>query len=144
MPNWVNLAIQEYAKRFPSELNFKINEIPLLKRNKNTNLSKVMHQEGLQMLAKTKTCDLIITLEINGKNLSTQELVNQIINWKQLGANLNFMIGGPEGLSTQVIAKKHFAWSLSNLTLPHPLVRILVVEQLYRAITILQNHPYHK
>jgi len=144
MPTWVNLGVNEYSKRLPSEFNFKLVEIPLIKRNKINNLSQIIKREGAQMLTQTKASDINITLEINGKNLSTKELSMQLKNWQQNGDNLNFMIGGPEGLAPNVLAQSNFAWSLSNLTLPHPLVRIVLIEQLYRAISILRGHPYHK
>jgi 23S rRNA (pseudouridine1915-N3)-methyltransferase len=83
-------------------------------------------------------------LEVRGKNWSTEELSHQLAEWRMDGHNVSFVIGGPDGLSQTCLDQADAKWSLSNLTLPHPLVRIVFVEQLYRAWTILQNHPYHK
>jgi len=144
MPNWVDDALTQYLVRVPQEYNFKITEIPLQKRTKNRDIAAIMQQEGEIILSKINPSDLIVTLEINGKNWSTEQLAKQLTNWQQNTKKVNFIIGGPEGLAPNVRAKSDIAWSLSNLTLPHPLARIIVVEQIYRALMILQNHPYHK
>jgi 23S rRNA (pseudouridine1915-N3)-methyltransferase len=106
-----------------------------------------MEKEGEAMLAvieKGGKDEQVIALEVKGKPWSTEQLAENLAGWKMSGSNYSLLIGGPDGLAPACLALATIKWSLSPLTLPHPLVRILVIEQLYRACTILQNHPYHK
>jgi len=144
MPNWVETGTAQYLVRMANLQKLNLIEIPLYKRSKNADIARIMMQEGELMLSRIKPGDLNITLEISGKNWSTEQLAEHINVWQNSAQNVNLLIGGPEGLADIVRAKSNTAWSLSNLTLPHPLVRIMVVEQIYRAFTILHNHPYHK
>tara|TARA_R110002051_G_scaffold83393_1_gene147875 strand:- start:180239 stop:180673 length:435 start_codon:yes stop_codon:yes gene_type:complete len=144
MPGWVEQGYQEYAKRMPPELPVELVEIPLATRGKNADVARLMRREGEQMLAATQPGERIVTLEVNGRNWSTEELAGQLETWRLEARNVNLMVGGPEGLADEVSARSEQRWSLSALTLPHPLVRILLAEQLYRAWTILNRHPYHK
>lgn len=144
MPQWVEAGWQEYSKRLPKEFALELIEIPLITRTKNSDIKRLMQQEGTIMLGKVQPAEKVITLEVTGKSWSTEQLAERMRHWQLAGNNINLMIGGPEGLATEVIKRSNERWSLSALTLPHPLVRILVVEQLYRAWTILAGHPYHK
>lgn len=144
MPRWVEEGYQEYAKRMPADLPVELVDIPLATRGKNADVARLMRREGEQMLAATQPGERIVTLEVNGRNWSTEELAGQLEAWRLDARNVNLMVGGPEGLAEQVSARSDQRWSLSALTLPHPLVRILLAEQLYRAWTILNRHPYHK
>lgn len=144
MPRWVEEGYQEYAKRMPADLPVELVDIPLATRGKNADVARLMRREGEQMLAATLPGERIVTLEVNGRNWSTEELAGQLEAWRLDARNVNLMVGGPEGLAEQVSARSDQRWSLSALTLPHPLVRILLAEQLYRAWTILNRHPYHK
>lgn len=144
MPNWVEQGYQEYAKRMPPDLPVELVDIPLSTRGKNADVARLMRREGEQMLAATQPGERIVTLEVNGRNWSTEELAGQLDAWRLEARNVNLMVGGPEGLADEVCARSDQRWSLSALTLPHPLVRILLAEQLYRAWTILNRHPYHK
>lgn len=144
MPRWVEEGWQTYAKRMPPELQLELVEIPLSTRGKNADVARLIRQEGEQMLARVQPGEAIATLEVLGKPWSTEQLAVELDKWRNEARTLNLMVGGPEGLAPQVIAKSEKKWSLSPLTLPHPLVRILVAEQLYRAWTILSGHPYHK
>lgn len=128
----------------PPELPLELVEIPLATRGKNADVARLMRREGEQMLAATQPGERIVTLEVNGRNWSTEELAGQLETWRLEARNVNLMVGGPEGLADEVSARSEQRWSLSALTLPHPLVRILLAEQLYRAWTILNRHPYHK
>jgi 23S rRNA (pseudouridine1915-N3)-methyltransferase len=103
-----------------------------------------MEKEGEAIVATIGKGEQVIALEVKGKPWSTEQLAEQLASWKMSGSNYCLLIGGPDGLAPEVSALAAIKWSLSPLTLPHPLVRILVIEQLYRACTILQNHPYHK
>lgn len=144
MPRWVEDGYQEYAKRLPADISLDLVEIPLATRGKNADIARLMRREGEQMLAAVQPGDRIVTLEVTGRPWSTEQLANELERWRLEARNVNLMVGGPEGLAEQVAAKSDQRWSLSPLTLPHPLVRILLAEQIYRAWTILNRHPYHK
>lgn len=144
MPRWVEEGYQEYAKRLPADLSLDLVEIPLATRGKNADIARLMRREGEQMLAAVQPGDRIVTLEVTGRPWSTEQVAEELERWRLEARNVNLMVGGPEGLAEQVAAKSDQRWSLSPLTLPHPLVRILLAEQIYRAWTILNRHPYHK
>lgn len=144
MPHWVEQGWQEYIKRMPSELAIELVEIPLNTRGKNADIKRLMKQEGAAMLSRVQPSDRVITLEVQGKAWSTEQLAERVAAWQLDARDINLMVGGPEGLAPEVCLRSDEKWSLSALTLPHPLVRILVAEQLYRASTILAGHPYHK
>lgn len=144
MPGWVTEGWNEYAKRLPAEIQLELVEIPLATRRKNADVKRLIQQEGDAMLARVQPGERIVTLEVNGKSWSSEQLAVELERWQLDARTVNLMIGGPEGLAPQVQARSEQQWSLSPLTLPHPLVRILVSEQLYRASTILDGHPYHK
>lgn len=144
MPAWVKQGYAEYARRMPPECKLQLIEIPLAKRSKTSDISRSISQEGEQMLAAVKKGSLVVTLEINGKPWSTPQLAEQMTGWMESGRNVALLVGGPEGLAPVCQQKADQQWSLSPLTLPHPLVRIVIAEQLYRAVSILKHHPYHK
>ena len=144
MPRWVEQGYQEYAKRLPPELPLELVEIPLTTRGKNADVARLMRREGEQMLAAVQPGERIVTLEVNGRAWSTETLAEQLDSWRLDARTVNLMVGGPEGLPDEVTARSDQRWSLSPLTLPNPLVRILLAEQMYRAWTILNRHPYHK
>lgn len=144
MPRWVEEGYQEYAKRLPADLPLELVEIPLATRGKNADVARLMRREGEQMLAAVQPGERIVTLEVTGRPWSTEDLAEQLEGWRLDARNVNLMVGGPEGLAAEVAARSDQRWSLSALTLPHPLVRILLAEQIYRAWTILNRHPYHK
>lgn len=144
MPTWVEQGYAEYAKRMPRDCVVELVELPLAQRGKNTDIARAMEKEGEEMLAAIGKGEQVIALDVKGKSWSTEQLAEQMANWRMSGSNYCLLIGGPDGLAPQCLAKAQIHWSLSALTLPHPMVRILVIEQLYRACSILQNHPYHK
>lgn len=144
MPGWVEEGWREYIKRLPADVQLELVEIPLVTRRKNADIKRLIDQEGDAMLAKVSPGERIVTLEVTGKAWSSEQLAAELERWKLDARTVNLMIGGPEGLAPQVQARSEQQWSLSPLTLPHPLVRIVVGEQLYRACTILSGHPYHK
>ena len=147
MPDWVETGYAEYAKRMPRDVTVEMVELPLAQRSKNSDIAKAMEKEGEAMLAvieKGGKDEQVIALDVKGKPWSTEQLAENLAGWKMSGSNYSLLIGGPDGLAPACLALASVKWSLSPLTLPHPLVRILVIEQLYRACTILQNHPYHK
>ena len=144
MPGWVEEGWHEYARRLPGEMPLELVEIPLTTRSKNADVTRMIRQEGEAMLAKVQPGERIVTLEVKGRAWSTEQLATALDRWRLEARNVNLMIGGPEGLAPEVCARSEQRWSLSTLTLPHPLVRILVGEQIYRAWTVLSGHPYHK
>lgn len=144
MPHWVEAGWQEYSKRLPKEFALELIEIPLTTRGKNADVKRLIQQEGVSMLSKVQASDKVITLEVKGKPWSTEQLAEKMGQWQLAGQNINLLVGGPEGLADEVCQRSDEKWSLSALTLPHPIVRVIVVEQLYRAWTILAGHPYHK
>jgi 23S rRNA (pseudouridine1915-N3)-methyltransferase len=144
MPRWVEEGWQEYAKRLPPEMALELVEIPLGTRGKNADVARLIRQEGDAMLAKVQPGERIVTLEVEGRAWSTEQLARELDRWRLEARTVNLMVGGPEGLAPEVCARSEQRWSLSPLTLPHPLVRILVGEQIYRAWTVLSGHPYHK
>lgn len=143
MPNWVEQAYQEYSKRLPKQCSLKLTEIPLLKRSPH-NLQQCQAKESEAMLAAIAKSSHVIALEVGGKSWNTQQLSEQLLHWQTNYPQVTLLIGGPEGLSSECLAIAEQKWSLSPLTLPHPLVRIIVAEALYRAWTLTIGHPYHK
>lgn len=144
MPKWTEIAFSEYAKRFSREFPLTLTEIPMPKRPRTDVVDRYIAEEGTAMLATIPEKSITIALDERGKLWKTEELAKQISHFQTNTSQLNFLIGGPDGLAKACLEKAQFQWSLSPLTLPHPLVRIILVEQLYRAISILNNHPYHR
>jgi 23S rRNA (pseudouridine1915-N3)-methyltransferase len=144
MPDWVNAGYGEYAKRMPPECRLRLVEIPAVKRTKTADLKRIMQQEGERMLAAIPANAEVVALDVAGQNWSTPDLARQLGEWLRDGRDLALLVGGPEGLATACQERATRRWSLSALTFPHPLVRIILAEQLYRATTILKGHPYHR
>ena len=144
MPAWVTQGIAQYTQRLPRELKLVWYEIPLAKRGKDASAQQWCAVEGEQILKAIAPGDRVIALAVNGKRLSTEQLAQNLSAWQLSGDNYSVLIGGPDGLSSACLARAEQCWSLSDLTLPHPLVRVLLAEQLYRAWTITVNHPYHR
>jgi 23S rRNA (pseudouridine1915-N3)-methyltransferase len=138
------MASQDYLKRFPREWAVEFVEIGLGHRAKGQSVAKAIAKEGEQMLAAIDSRDHVIALDVKGKSWSTEQLSGQMSDWQMNGHNIALLVGGPDGLADNCLARAQQRWSLSALTLPHPLVRVLLAEQLYRGWTILKNHPYHK
>jgi len=144
MPAWVAQGYQEYARRLPADCTLQLVEIPAGKRGKGADITRIIRQEGEKMLAAVPRGAHIVTLEVTGRAWTTENVSTELDNWLHGGRDVVLLVGGPEGLAAECIARAGQRWSLSRLTLPHPLVRIVVAEQLYRAWSILQNHPYHR
>lgn len=144
MPAWVEQGVTEYTKRMPPEMKLAIREIPLGKRGKGADIQRAIEGEGKQMLAAIGAQDTVIALDVKGKPWSTEQLAQNLSRWQLEGDRISLLVGGPDGLAEDCLARAQQRWSLSALTLPHPLVRILLAEQLYRAWSINNNHPYHR
>jgi len=144
MPPWICQGVEEYSKRMPRELRVEWKELPLARRGKDASPAQLCEKEGEQILRAIPAGDHVIALDVKGKSLSTGQLARHLSDWQMSGDNYSLLIGGPDGLSPACLERAEQRWSLSDLTLPHPLVRILLAEQLYRAWTITVNHPYHR
>ncbi|WP_372862704.1 23S rRNA (pseudouridine(1915)-N(3))-methyltransferase RlmH [Spongiibacter sp.] len=144
MPDWVEAGVAEYRKRLPPEIQFDIRELPLAKRGKNTDIRRAIAQEGEAMMAAIPRGDRIIALDVRGRSISTESLAKSLSQWRMEGDNVSILVGGPDGLAAECLSAAVEKWSMSAMTLPHPLVRVMFAEQLYRAWTILASHPYHR
>ena len=144
MPAWITSGFEEYQRRFPRDLKLELVEIPAGKRGKNADIERILHREGEQMLEAIAKSARIVTLDIPGRPWTTPQVAEQLTRWQHDGRDVVILIGGPEGLAPACKAAAEQSWSLSPLTLPHPLVRIVVAESLYRAWSINNNHPYHR
>lgn len=145
MPTWVMTGFADYHKRLMPMLNTALHELPASKRNKNpspADILKYKESEGVSILSAQK--GKLWVLDVKGKMLSTEQLADKLTIAMTNGDDISLVIGGADGVSDDVLAKADFKWSLSELTLPHPLVRVVLIEQLYRAMSIINHHPYHR
>lgn len=143
-PAWIQEGYEDYAKRLPPSCALELIEIPAEKRTANADLKRIMEREGEKMLAAIKPQHHVIALDKGGKSWTSEQLSSQLSGWLQSGENIDLLVGGPEGISPACLARARETWSLSALTFPHLLVRLIVAEQVYRAWSILQNSPYHR
>ncbi|MDI1302273.1 MAG: 23S rRNA (pseudouridine(1915)-N(3))-methyltransferase RlmH [bacterium] len=144
MPGWVDEGFGEYAKRLSGDISLELVEISAGKRTKGADLARLKEQEGEALLAAIKPQERVIALDVLGRTLSTGDMADTLKNWQVDGRPAALLVGGPEGLSRAVLERADEKWSLSRLTLPHPLVRIVIAEQVYRAWSLLKGHPYHR
>jgi 23S rRNA (pseudouridine1915-N3)-methyltransferase len=144
MPEWVEQGFTDYAKRLSGDISLELVEITAGKRLKATDLSRVKEDEGQALLAALRPQERVIVLDVLGKALTTEDMAARLKDWQIDGRPAALLVGGPEGLSQSVLARADETWSLSRLTLPHPLVRVVIAEQLYRAWSLLKGHPYHR
>ncbi|WP_293745709.1 23S rRNA (pseudouridine(1915)-N(3))-methyltransferase RlmH [uncultured Paraglaciecola sp.] len=144
MPAWVEQGFSEYCRRFPADMPLQLTEIVAGKRGKNADIKRILHKEGELTLAAIPKGNRVVTLEVTGVPWDTPKLAKTMESWQMDGRDVSLLIGGPEGLAPECIKIAEQKWSLSSLTLPHPLVRIIVAESLYRAWSINNNHPYHR
>jgi 23S rRNA (pseudouridine1915-N3)-methyltransferase len=144
MPDWIVKGSNDYAKRFRDGIQLKVIEIPLITRNKSSDLARILEKESSLIKDSIPHNARLIALDMKGDSFSSEELALKISQLQQISSHFCFLIGGPEGLSSEILHQSDERWSLSKLTLPHPLVRILLLETLYRAWSIINGHPYHK
>lgn len=143
-PAWVSEGFAEYRKRLSHWLPFDLVEIPPGMRGKGRDAARATQDEGARVLAALPKQAHVVTLDGRGKPWSSEQLAQRLEHWRGQGRDLAFLIGGPEGHAPDVIAAAGESWSFGPMTLPHMLVRLLVAEQLYRAASMLANHPYHR
>jgi 23S rRNA (pseudouridine1915-N3)-methyltransferase len=141
---WVVEGYREFARRLPPECALQLTEIPAGRRARNADIVRLVAQEGERLLQAVPAGARIVALDVRGQSWSTEDLAERMMRWMQDGRDLALMIGGPDGLSGACLERAELRWSLSPLTLPHALVRVIVAEQLYRAWTVCRGHPYHR
>ena len=144
MPRWVQEGYSEYAKRMPPECSLKLVEIAPGRRGKGMDAKRAVVEEGERMLRALPKRGRVIALDVGGRSWSTEQLSTQLEGWMVDGRDLALLVGGPEGLAPACLERAEGRWSLSPLTFPHPLVRVVLAEQLYRAWSLLKGHPYHR
>lgn len=144
MPAWVGEACADYLKRMPPELKVKLVRVSLIKRGKNPDIRRIVRDESRSLMAAVPSGCLRVVLDVKGKRVTTEKLSIILNGWMRHGQDVALIIGGPDGVSDELLLKADLRLSLSDLTFPHSLVRVMVVEQLYRAWSILNNHPYHR
>jgi 23S rRNA (pseudouridine1915-N3)-methyltransferase len=143
-PSWVDDGYRDYAKRLRGRCTLELKAIPLARRSASTPVERALADESTRMLAAIPADAHVVALREQGKPWSTAELAAKLEGWMLLGAPVCLLVGGPDGLGPECVARANEHWSLSRLTLPHGLVRIAVAEALYRAWSILEHHPYHR
>ena len=143
-PSWVDAAFDVYTARLPREWRFRIEQIPLARRSKNDKSGKPRQVEGERILGRVAADEQAVLLDERGKQMTSPELAARLADWQADGRDLCFLIGGPDGVSDACRSRASFVWSLSRLTLPHGLARVLFAEQLYRAWSLQTGHPYHR
>ncbi len=144
LPAWAQTAVADYAGRLPRDCPLNVVPVAAAKRGRGTPVARLMAEEADRLLAAVPKDARVIALEVDGRGWSTEDLAQQLHTWRQDGRDVAFLIGGADGLDPVIRARADQAWSLSPLTLPHALARVVVAEQLYRAWSILANHPYHR
>ncbi|MDR5738800.1 MULTISPECIES: 23S rRNA (pseudouridine(1915)-N(3))-methyltransferase RlmH [unclassified Caballeronia] len=144
MPDWITNGFEEYAKRMPPELRIELKEIKPEQRSSGRNAESVMAAEKQRIEAALPKNARVVALDERGRDWTTMQLAGALPGWQQDGRDVAFVIGGADGLAPEVKARAEIMLRVSSLTLPHGMVRVLLAEQLYRAWSITQNHPYHR
>lgn len=144
MPAWIETGFGEYAKRMPPECRIQLKEIKPVERSGSRTAETVMAQERTRIEAAVPKGSRIVALDERGKDITTVQLAKYLTQWQQDGRDVTFVVGGADGLDAEFKANADLLLRISSLTLPHGMVRVLLAEQLYRAWSITQNHPYHR
>ncbi len=144
MPKWVQQGYDEYAKRLPKECSLVLHEIEPAKRSKTKDIAKLKQEEAKRITLALPKRSKIIALDVRAKAWSTEDLSNGLRSWMSDGMDVSLLIGGPDGLANEIMQDAHCQISLSRMTLPHPIVRVVLAEQIYRSWTMLNKHPYHR
>jgi 23S rRNA (pseudouridine1915-N3)-methyltransferase len=143
MPAWAEQAVQEYLARFPRDFEVLVKQVRPPPRRQQP-LAHSLRDEEARLAAAVAGCDRMIALDERGADWTTQQLAQQIGRWREASQHVSFLIGGADGLSEPLKSRAQLRLRLSSLTLPHALARVVLVEQLYRAWSVLANHPYHR
>ncbi len=144
MPAWVEEASRDFSKRLPAEIRINSILLPLIRRGKNPDIPRIVRDESRKLLAAVPDNSLLVVLDVLGKPLDTMKLSGLLQNWLDEGRDVSIIIGGPDGVSEELLKQARLKISLSAMAFPHTLVRVILLEQIYRAWSILNNHPYHR
>lgn len=144
MPLWVQEAFGEYAGRLPRDCRLLLKEISPARRSKTSGPAQWRAQEGERLLAAVPDNAHVVALDASGRQWSSLELADALRRWQGIGRSVSLLVGGPDGLAANCLQRADEIWSLSRLTFPHSLVRVLIAEQFYRAWSLLHHHPYHR
>lgn len=144
MPGWVSAAVDDYGARMPADSRPVFTEIALGRRTRDADATRAIAEEGARMLARIPDGAHVVALDERGSGWTTTDLARRLSSWREQGRPVALLVGGPDGLAGPCLDRADQRWSLSPLTLPHALVRVVLAEQLYRAWSILTNHPYHR
>lgn len=144
MPPWVGEGVAEYASRLPADFGWRVVELPLGQRTRGQAADRAVAEEGERLLARVPDDATVVALDERGEAWSSRVLAQHLARWRDESRTVVLMIGGPDGLAPACKKRADAVWSLSALTLPHGLVRVVVAEQVYRAWSLLNNHPYHR
>jgi 23S rRNA (pseudouridine1915-N3)-methyltransferase len=144
MPQWVSEPFDDYISRLGGAFKVSLTEIDPGPRTAGRSPAKAIETESQRLLAAVRSGEFVVALDKHGTEMTTRELASWLATRLRDGSDLVYLIGGPDGFGPQVLQRADFKWSLSRLTFPHALVRVLLAEQLYRAHSVLSNHPYHR
>lgn len=144
MPEWVNVAFNTYNDRLPNHLKIHITEMSAVSRQKGLSVPQIKAKEAELINKQLKPGTINIALDERGKPIKTTDVAKQLSQWQMDGLDVNIIVGGADGLDASIIQQAHQNWSLSKMTFPHQLVKVIIAEQLYRAYSLLSNHPYHR
>lgn len=143
MPLWVEQGVAEYTRRMPKEISVEWLNVPLAKRGTGS-ADSYRRQEAEFIQSKLNHDDDLVVLEVQGREISTEKIAKRFAEWQMQGRRVCIAIGGPDGLHQSVLSRASEQWSFGRITLPHPLVRVILAEQLYRAWSLQSGHPYHR
>jgi len=144
MPAWVDRAVNDYRRRLPPEFALHCHAVPMTRRGKTVTPEQALRREGEALLGQTRERDHVVALTVDGQRLSTEALARRLRRLRDDGLDLALLVGGPDGLDARCRQRADEQWSVSALTLPHPLVRVIIAEQIYRVWSMLASHPYHR
>lgn len=144
MPKWVQEGYAEYEKRLPKACSLKLVELPMAQRGKTSSVEQMKAEEAKRILAAIPKGARVIALDEHGQQVTTKGLADKMEEWLSGGQDIALIVGGPDGLDQSILQQAQWKWGLSKLTMPHPMVRIMVAEQIYRAWSVINNHPYHR
>lgn len=143
-PGWVDEAFRGYTGRFPREWRFRLDAIATARRTRGEAPGRAIQAEEQALLSRLKSGEQVVLLDERGKQMTSQALARKLADWQSDGRDVSLVIGGPDGVGEELRKRADFTWSLSDLTLPHGLARVLAAEQLYRAWSLSTGHPYHR
>ena len=143
MPAWVSQGVEEYTRRMPRDFSVEWLDVPPAKRGTSSS-SQYQEQEAEAILSRLSKSGQMVALDVAGQEISTEMIAERFGHWQMQGEQISFVIGGPDGLHQTILQRAKERWSFGRITLPHPLVRVILAEQLYRAWSVQAGHPYHR